>query len=306
MYVNDLINAVKNFKPTICWFLCQPVSVTNCDRSSSLPDTLIAFADDSTVGTTGSTESDHRSRMIALFERVIQWFYVNYLALDVGKSRFFIFSRVSKACPELMEIHVSRGSLCRTKDSYVRFLGILLDKNLSFKHYIDLIKMKVSRSLGILRKLKYIFPGLILRILFGSLVRCYVSYCSIIWMSTFPLSLKPLSKLYDTAMTLIQGTNQFSIKPLFDLKSLCFLSFSSFIFLQLHGHLPPVLCNNISFVYYLRTSNNLLVLYTPSVRSDFNTLTDCNRIWNTLPEFVRSCHSFGMFKNYVRDFLASK
>ena len=76
VYVNDLIYAVKNLKPTICCCLCQPVSITNCDKSLSLPDTLIAFADDSTLGTTGRTESDLRSRMIVLFERVIQWFDV--------------------------------------------------------------------------------------------------------------------------------------------------------------------------------------------------------------------------------------
>ena len=166
--------------------------------------------------------------------------------------------------------------------------------------------MRVSRSLGILRKLRYIFPGSILRLLLCSLVQSYVSYCSVIWISTFPSSLKALSKLYDKARTLIQETNRFSLKPLLDLKFLYFLSCSPFVFLQLHRHVPAVLCNNISFVtdqstYHLRTSNNFLVLHTPSVRSDFSPLTACNRIWNT-----RSCHSFGMFKNYVREFLASK
>jgi len=172
--------------------------------------------------------------------------------------------------------------------------------------------MKISRSLRILRKLKYIFPRLILRILFCSLDQSYVSYCSVIWMSTFPSSLKPLSKLKDKARTLIQETNRPSLEPLLDLKSLYFLSCSSFIsFLQLPAIFLLSLRNNISFVsyqsmYHLRTSINLLVLHTPSVRSDFNSLTACNRIWNTLPEFARSCHSFGMSQNYVRDFLASK
>jgi hypothetical protein len=144
--------------------------------------------------------------MIPLCERVIQWFDVNYLALNVGKSCFLIFSRVSRACSGLNEIYVSRGSLNRPRDRCVRFLGILFDENLSFKPHIDLIKMKVSRSLGILKKLKHIFPGSILRLLFYSLVQPYVSYCSIIWMSTFPSSLKPLSKLYDKSRNLIQDT----------------------------------------------------------------------------------------------------
>ena len=158
------------------------ISVAICDRSLSLPKTLIAFADESILGLTGRTESDLRSRMVALFERVIQWFDVNYLALNVGKLCFLIFSRVSKACPDLNEIHVSRCSLSRPKDRYIRFLGMLIDENLSFKHHIDLIKTKVSRNLGILRKLRYLFPGSILRIWLCSLVQSYFSYCSVIWM----------------------------------------------------------------------------------------------------------------------------
>ena len=53
IYVNNLINVIKNLKPTIFCCLCQPASVTNYDRSSSLPDALIAFADDSTLGKAG-------------------------------------------------------------------------------------------------------------------------------------------------------------------------------------------------------------------------------------------------------------
>ena len=48
-------------------------------------------------------------------------------------------------------------------------IGILLDENVSIKYNIDLIKMTVSRNPSILRKLKYIFPGPILKILFHSL-----------------------------------------------------------------------------------------------------------------------------------------
>ena len=92
--------------------------------------------------------------------------------------------------------------------------------------------------------------------------------------------------------------------------SIFFPVFCSFFFLQLHGHLPAVLCNNMSFVsdqstYHLCASNNLQILHTPSVTSDFNPLTACNRIWNTHPEFAWSYLSFGMIKNYVRELLAS-
>ena len=156
---------------------------------------------------------------------------------------------------------MSRGSLSSPKDRSVQLLGILLDENLFFKHHIDLIKTKVSIRFGILRKHKHIFPGSILRILFCSQVQSYNPYRHVIWMSTFPLSLKPLLKLYDKARTLIQKTNRSSLKPLLDLKSLYFLSCSSFIFLQLHGHLPAALCNNMLFVVNRLIISALTTIY---------------------------------------------
>ena len=67
IYVNDLINAVKNLKPTTCCRLCQPTSVTNYDKTSSFSDTFIAFADGCTLGIAGRTESDLRSKHDCLF-----------------------------------------------------------------------------------------------------------------------------------------------------------------------------------------------------------------------------------------------
>ena len=45
--------------------------MTNCDKSSSLPDALIAFADDSTLGSkAGRTESDLCSKMMAFLKEL--------------------------------------------------------------------------------------------------------------------------------------------------------------------------------------------------------------------------------------------
>ena len=143
------------------------------------------------------------------------------------------------------------GSHDRPKDRYVRFLDILLDEDLLFKYRIGLINMKIPRSLGILRKLKHIFPGSVLKILYHCLFQSYVSYCPTIWMSTFSSFLKPLSKSYDKARRLIQETNCSTINltsPLLDLRSLYILSCASFTFHQLNGDAPTALQTSPSFV----------------------------------------------------------
>ena len=92
-----------------------------------------------------------------------------YLALNIGKSYFLIFSRIRIAFPQLTHLQVSHGSLCRSENWVARFLGILLDERLSFGHHIAMIRVKVSWSLGIIWKLRHTFPGSILKLLFSAL-----------------------------------------------------------------------------------------------------------------------------------------
>ena len=42
------------------------------------------------------------------------------------------------------------------------FLGLLIDCNLNWKAHIHMVSTKISRVIGLLRKLKYIFPSYIL------------------------------------------------------------------------------------------------------------------------------------------------
>ena len=217
---------------------------------------------------------------MAIFERVISWSNANYLALNVDKSYFLIFSRIGIAFLQLPHLQVPQGFLCRPENRIVLFLGILVDENLSFRNHITMIKVKFSWSLGIIRKLRHTFPGSILKLLFVSLVQSYVSYCPIVWMSTFPSTLRSLSVMYNKVWRLVMDTNRSSSTPLLSLRSICIISCSAFVFHQLHGNLPKSLPKTPMFMsdsapYSLRSSNNMYIPPTPSIRSDFNPLIAC-------------------------------
>ena len=162
----------------------------------------------------------------------------------------------------------------------VRFLGILLDENLSFRNHVAMIRVKVSRSLGIIPKLRYTFPGSILKLIFFYLVQSYVSCCPIVWMSTFPSTLRSLSVMYNKARRLVMDTNHSSPTPLLSLRSIYIISCASFVFDQLHGNLPKSLRKTPMFIsdsapYTLRSSNNIYIPPTPTIRSDFNPHIAC-------------------------------
>ena len=86
-------------------------------------------------------------------ENVSTWFKSNKLSLKVDKTKWLLFSPLSKrqslpqTLPNLLieNIHIKR-------EYVTKFLGVFIDKNLFWKQHIDIISIKISESIGILYK----------------------------------------------------------------------------------------------------------------------------------------------------------
>ena len=89
----------------------------------------------------------------------------------------------------------------------VKYLGILIDSNLNFRFYLEEIENKLSKSLGILYKLKPILPQNALLKLYYCMVFSYLFYGLVVWESTFPSYLKTLNSIQNQAVKLIGGGN---------------------------------------------------------------------------------------------------
>ena len=57
---------------------------------------------------------------------------------------------------------------------YIKYLGVLIDKNLSWKHHIDAIATKISKNVGLIAKLRYYVPRKILLNFYKSLIQPYL------------------------------------------------------------------------------------------------------------------------------------
>ena len=61
------------------------------------------------------------------------------------------------------------------------FLGLIINENLSWKSHIDHISNKISRSIGVMNRLKRFLPIHILKTIYFSLVHSYLNYSSLAW-----------------------------------------------------------------------------------------------------------------------------
>ena len=116
----------------------------------------------------------------------------------------------------------------------IKFLGIILDSKLSWNDHIQLVTKKVSRSMGILYRVKNILNQKSLFTLYCSLVLPYLNYACEIWGNTYASRIQPLiilqkkiirivcnRKFRDHTSELFYGLNCLKLPELISLKSLC-------------------------------------------------------------------------------------
>ena len=117
--------------------------------------------------------------------KVYEWLTSNRLTLNIQKSNYVILRPHQKALVHQPKLHMfdnekqSQSNL-ECKD-YVKYLGMLLDKNLSFKNHIDQIIIKISKTVEMIAKLRHFLSRKTLIQIYNSLIGPYPSYAIAVW-----------------------------------------------------------------------------------------------------------------------------
>ena len=64
-----------------------------------------------------------------------------------------------------------------------KFLGVIIDENLTWKNHIDLIENKISKNIGVLFKASKVLNMTCLKNIYFSLIHSYINYANIAWAS---------------------------------------------------------------------------------------------------------------------------
>ena len=150
VYVNDL--------PSVC--------------SSALP---ISFADDTNLFLSGSDPICIENRMNDDLKEIAMWFKVSKLSLNMKKTHFMVFSGKNKPNPNLV-IRIDGKSMHKVEKT--KFLGVIIDKRLSWKDHISYISGKIARGIGVIAKArKYLLKNSLIN-LYYSFIYPYLIYCN--------------------------------------------------------------------------------------------------------------------------------
>lgn len=156
MYMNDITNSTESLQPTLY-----------------ADDTTLLFSPGRNVHPANLT----RFLNYAL-SSVSNWFRANRLSLNVEKTKFMIFHK-KNSTPLNIELKIDDLVIERVRT--FKFLGLMLNENLDWDDHYCMVKSRVSKSIGILHRLKHILPFSILLTLYHALVMSHLNFHILVW-----------------------------------------------------------------------------------------------------------------------------
>ena len=185
------------------FFLAHPVYIYKNDLPHvSNVFKMVMHADDTTLfcNIDNNVTEDVINR--ELF-KIYEWLGANKLALNVSQTKFMVFHTRNKSVkyPSLL----INGKVIEIISQFI-FLGLILESNMSWNLHINHISLKISKAVGILYRLKTIYPQLVLQTLYNTLILPYFNYCILVWGATINEG-NPLHLLQKNALRLIFNSN---------------------------------------------------------------------------------------------------
>ena len=164
--------------------LLFPIFVNDLNNSTKVLDPVL-FVDDTNLFC-----SDNNIR--TLFETANQelsqindWFLANKLSLNVDKAKYMLFHKcIDQENIPLQLPLLQLNSKIIERENSLKFLGVVLDEDLTWKKHIQLIENKGSKNVGVLYKASKLINSKCLRSIYFSFIHSYINYANIVWAST--------------------------------------------------------------------------------------------------------------------------
>ena len=88
-------------------------------------------------------------------DKVSNWFKANKLSVNASKTNYMIMGTPHMTSAEILQnINVLLDDTSLERVDYTKFLGVLIDENLTWKTHINCVSKTLSRNIGIMNKLK--------------------------------------------------------------------------------------------------------------------------------------------------------
>ena len=138
------------------------------------------FADDTAIYCSTSTVDELEMKLNEDLTNIRKWLDMHKLTLNVAKSKLMIIGghqRLKNV--ESINLGINQQSL--EKANNFKYLGVIINENLNLADHVDYVQSKVSRRLGILKRIRHLLPTKTREIVFNTLILPILDYGDIVW-----------------------------------------------------------------------------------------------------------------------------
>ena len=118
-------------------------------------------------------------------QKISIWFKENKFCLNLTKTKWTLFhlqknkkqKKNTLIANDLPILYIDNFEMVR--ESITKFLGIFIYKNVTWKYHLEHVCNKVSKSIGIMYKSRYILSKRLIKQLYFSVIYSYLKYANI-------------------------------------------------------------------------------------------------------------------------------
>ena len=289
-------------------FIIYVNDFTNCLQSSS----NISFADDTNVFIVDNNLQALYEKGNSELENIDNWMVANKLSININKTNYILFQTPkSQASKVVSNLQLRLRNNVVEKVSSARFLGVIINENLSWKIHIDMIKHKMRAGLGAVMRIRSILSPKAMLSLYHSLLLSHVRYCITNWCFGNESKVQELQRICNKFIRLVFNLKRHdSVKMimkqngLLNIKQIYQVELAIFMYKTVKKSHPIALQNLFqSKPSRISTRSNSLYI-SPAYR-----LTVCQqsikfsgpKIWSNLPSAIKNCKNLKSFSNKVKE-----
>ena len=139
---------------------------------------MIMYADDTTLFCNFNDPNITEETLNEELKKLTRWLNANQLSLNVGKTKFMVFHSTRKVVryPVLV---INNTPIERVTN--FNYLGLQLSNDLNWDKHKCVISLKLTKTIGVLNRLRYEYPEEILLTLYNTLILPHLNYCILLW-----------------------------------------------------------------------------------------------------------------------------
>ena len=291
LYINDLPNT-SNFK-------------------------IILFADDTCLHLSDKNPIVLEQICNLYLGFVDDWFKANMLTTNLKKASKFMLT-----CPN-SNMHINHfilkmGTVTLERVYEMEYLGVIVDCKINWRSQINLLISKLSRSAGVLSKLRYYFDTPVLLSVYYAIVYSHLQYAILCWASANQSDLTRINTIHNRILRYVSKsprrsniTDIYLNMRVLKINDIFELELAKFMFRFHKDTLPRPLAlsfRKVSEVHNIRTrsaSRGMLYPFASRKREGTRTIKHRGVIcWNNIPASLR-LKSFPHFKQLYKENILS-